>query len=201
MIVLITLAMFSGGAFAQSQSDSDASVGDTSAQNTDNTSGSNVQNITFEADAPDTRGIDGPIRTENSVRYSGEYDVNTVPDVSAPGLTTTLTETCMGSTSAGGAVVGFGFSFGTTWRDSACVRRLDSRQLNSLGYQLGAKELMCDSDKIAAALMRAGQPCFRDLPDEIRQEINPTANAVVINQEVNQRSKEEYNLHFDDTTK
>ena len=113
MIVLITLAMFSGSVLAQSSSESDAAVGDTTASNTGVT-----QNINFEAEN-DTRGVDSPIQSSNKVHYSGEYDVNTVPDVSAPGLTTTLTETCMGSTSAGGAVVGFGFSFGTTWRDSS----------------------------------------------------------------------------------
>lgn len=205
VIVLITLAMFSG-AFAQSVGDGNSSgatntsTANQTADSSNQASNGNVNsgNVTNNYAAEDTRGIGSPIQTRNEVRYSGEYDVNTVPDVSAPGLTTTLTETCMGSTSAGGAVVGFGFSFGTTWRDSACVRRLDSRQLMAIGYQLGAKELMCDSDKIRNALMRAGKPCFADLPEELREEINPTANAVVLNQEVNQRSKDEYNVHAEE---
>lgn len=100
-----------------------------------------------------------PARTHSTVEYSGSYDLKNVPAVAAPALTTTLTETCMGSTSVGGAGVGFGFSFGTTWRDSACVRRLDSRQIASLGYREAARELMCDSPAVAAAFDRAGQPC------------------------------------------
>jgi len=103
--------------------------------------------------------------TDSTVRYSGEYSIKNVPNVAAPALTTTLTETCMGSTSAGGAGLGWGFSIGTTWRDTACVRRLDARELKSLGYPLAAKELMCDSEKVREALRRAGKPCYDDLPD------------------------------------
>jgi hypothetical protein len=82
----------------------------------------------------------------------------------------------MGSTSVGGAGVGFGLSFGTTWRDSACVRRLDARELNSLGYRLGAKERMCDDELNREALARAGTPCYVDLPEEAKR---PEDRAVV----------------------
>lgn len=84
-----------------------------------------------------------------------------VPSVMAPALTTTLTETCMGSTSVGVGWSGAGFSFGTTWRDSACVRRLDARQISSIhpNFAIAAKELMCDSDAVFAAFKRAGLPC------------------------------------------
>jgi hypothetical protein len=129
------------------------------------------------------RGIDGPTQTQNDIHYSGEYSVKAVPNVTAPGLTTTLTETCMGSTSAGAGWVGFGFSFGTTWRDSACVRRLDARQLAAIGYNLGAKELMCDSDAVREALKRAGKPCFVDLPAEVREAVNPNAAADIVEAE------------------
>lgn len=84
-----------------------------------------------------------------------------VPAVMAPALTTTLTETCMGSTSVGVGWSGAGFSFGTTWRDSACVRRLDARQISSIhpNFAIAAKELMCDSDAVFEAFKRAGLPC------------------------------------------
>lgn len=85
-----------------------------------------------------------------------------VPSVSAPSLTTTLTETCMGSTSFGGAGAGFGFSFGTTWRDSACVRRLDSRQLAAFNDMPTAREIMCASVMVREAAKRAGRPCVED---------------------------------------
>jgi len=85
-----------------------------------------------------------------------------VPNVMAPSLTTTLTETCMGSTSFGGSGSGFGFSFGTTWRDSACVRRLDSRQLAAFNDMGTAREIMCASTIVREAAKRAGRPCVAD---------------------------------------
>jgi hypothetical protein len=80
----------------------------------------------------------------------------------APALTTTLTETCMGSTSVGGGFSGGSFSFGTTWRDSACVRRLDAREIKTFGDVQAAKEIMCDSDLVRAAFKRVGRPCAED---------------------------------------
>lgn len=184
----IVAVMFGTPAFADTTATSttgSASAAEASATNTaDSSNNANVGNIS----QPITVNIDqsvtepeGGTRSLNTsqitqdIKYSGEYSLKSVPNVSAPALTTTLTETCMGSTSAGAGWVGFGFSFGTTWRDSACVRRLDARQLSSLGYNLGAKELMCDSDKVRAALKRAGKPCFVDLPEQVQQEVNPTA--------------------------
>lgn len=80
----------------------------------------------------------------------------------APALTTTLTETCMGSTSVGAGFSGGSFSFGTTWRDSACVRRLDARQVQSMGDVQAAKEVMCDSDLVRQAFKNVGRPCSSD---------------------------------------
>jgi hypothetical protein len=80
----------------------------------------------------------------------------------APALTTTLTETCMGSTSVGGGFSGGSFSFGTTWRDSACVRRLDAREIRTFGDVQAAKEIMCDSDQVREAFKRVGRPCAAD---------------------------------------
>jgi len=85
-----------------------------------------------------------------------------VPNVSAPGLATTLTETCMGSTSGGAAAAGWGFSFGTTWRDSACVRRLDSRQMSAFGDTATARQMMCDSELVRNAAKAVGRPCMED---------------------------------------
>lgn len=85
-----------------------------------------------------------------------------VPNVYAPNLSTTLTETCMGSTSAGAASFGFGASFGSTWSDEDCVRRLDARQMAALGEIAIAKEMMCASDTVREAAKKAGRPCKGD---------------------------------------
>jgi hypothetical protein len=89
------------------------------------------------------------------------------PSVVAPSLTTTLSETCMGSTSGGMSGPGFGLSFGSTWRDEACVRRLDARELRSFGagmppeqaylFHIAATERMCEDPKIRAAFERTAK--------------------------------------------
>jgi hypothetical protein len=87
---------------------------------------------------------------------------NAVGIATAPALTTTLTETCMGSTSAGAGFAGGSFSFGTTWRDSSCTRRLDARQMSAFGDVAVAREMMCDSELVREAAVRAGRPCVAD---------------------------------------
>jgi len=112
----------------------------------------------------------GAVAIATSDGVSGSYNSNVkasdlgkmVPNVMAPSLTTTLTETCMGSTSFGGSGSGFGFSFGTTWRDSACVRRLDARQLAAFNDMPTAREIMCASSIVREAALRAGRPCVED---------------------------------------
>lgn len=170
ILVIAITAMFVSGAAVADQQQQQGQVANANVGNLEATNGGQlVVNGDYYAEGFEgDRGID---RSENvqTIRYTGEYDLNTTPNVSAPALTTTLTETCMGSTSVGGAVTGFGLSFGTTWRDSACVRRLDARELNSLGYRLGAKERMCDDQLNREALARAGTPCYVDLPVEAKR--------------------------------
>ena len=97
--------------------------------------------------------------SQTTVRASDMGDM--VGAAIAPALTTTLTETCMGSTSIGAGWSGGGVSFGTTWRDSACVRRLDAREVKSIhpNFAVVAKEIMCASDHVYEAFKRAGIPC------------------------------------------
>jgi hypothetical protein len=100
---------------------------------------------------------------DNSVNNVAASDMSkAVGFAAAPALTTTLTETCMGSTSVGGGFSGGSFSFGTTWRDSACVRRLDAREIKTFGDVQAAKEIMCDSDLVREAFKRVGRPCAED---------------------------------------
>jgi len=80
----------------------------------------------------------------------------------APALTTTFSETCMGSTSAGAGFAGGAVSVGSTWEDEACIRRLDAREIKSLGDAEAAKELLCDSPKVREAFKRVGRPCAVD---------------------------------------
>ena len=106
---------------------------------------------------------------------------DTVPTVFSPGLTTTMTETCMGSTSGSLAVAGFGAGLGSTWTDSACVRRLDARQLHALGYTAVAAELMCQSDTVRRAFLSSGIKCGGEslFPQELEDEKNEDVGFVI----------------------
>lgn len=93
--------------------------------------------------------------------YSGGYKIQSVPGIAAPGLTTTLSETCMGSTTAGVAIMGLGVSGGTTWKDEECVRRLNARELaQTLGERDAAKELLCGNQEINQVYQSLGRPCL-----------------------------------------
>lgn len=96
---------------------------------------------------------------EVSTRASGTTTVKNVPTVYAPALTTTLTETCMGSSTVGGAGAGFGLSIGSTWKDEECIRRLHAREIVAIGEKDVAKEIMCGSPIVAEAYAAVGRPC------------------------------------------
>lgn len=93
----------------------------------------------------------------------GETDLSKgVGAAVAPSLTTTMTETCMGSTSLGAGFAGGSISFGSTWTDEDCVRRLDSREVRSMGDIQASKEILCESERVRAAFKRVGRPCVAD---------------------------------------
>jgi hypothetical protein len=83
----------------------------------------------------------------------------TTPTVVAPGLAAAGVETCLGSASAGLSVMGGGLTFGSTMVDSGCTIRLLARQLFAFGFQKAALALMCQDERVAAAMYAAGSPC------------------------------------------
>lgn len=103
----------------------------------------NAQAITFNESAP--------LRTQRIV---------TAPGIGAPGLTTTLSETCMGSRSAGLSLMGGGGTLGGTYTDQDCVIRLDAREVaQTLGDREAARAIMCEKPRVARAYAKVGQPC------------------------------------------
>jgi hypothetical protein len=81
--------------------------------------------------------------------------------VVAPGLTAAGVETCLGSTAGGISLMGGGFTFGSTKVDEGCTIRLLARQLYAFGFQKAAVALMCQDERVAAAMFAAGSPCPR----------------------------------------
>ena len=89
-----------------------------------------------------------------------------VPAVYAPGLTSSGMVTCMGSTSAGGSGSGFGISFGSTWVDENCERRLDASKLAELGYADASVALMCGDTAVWDSMELTGHPCPNERPEK-----------------------------------
>lgn len=120
----------------------------------------------------------------------------------APALTTTLTETCMGSSSVGGGFSGGSFSFGTTWRDTECVNRLNAREIKTFGDVQAAKEIMCSNDVVREAFKKVGRPCADDggiytvaqapvapAPVAVNRDMTPPATDVKVHDEQDEIAK------------
>jgi hypothetical protein len=90
-----------------------------------------------------------------------DQTVKNVPGVVAPGLAAAGLETCLGSVSGGGALVGTGFSFGTTIPDPGCAARLDARTLWSMGLKKAAVARLCLNGDIYRAMPEV---CKKYLP-------------------------------------
>jgi hypothetical protein len=98
--------------------------------------------------------------TRATVDYNqSSYSVRTTPAIAAPSLTTTLSDTCMGSASFGLSITGFGATGGTTLVDQACVRRLDAREFRAMGLTDVALALLCQSEANRRAVEATGHLC------------------------------------------
>lgn len=91
---------------------------------------------------------------QGSMEYRGEYGVRSAPAVTAPGLITSFSDTCMGSTSIGASGMGGALTVGSTWVDQDCVNRLNARQLQVMGQAMAAKEVMCQNPEVWLAYER-----------------------------------------------
>lgn len=81
------------------------------------------------------------------------------PQIVAPALSTTLTETCMGSGSAGVSTPWGGITGGKTYEDKQCIRRLNSRELAAQGFRWEACMVMMGDPEVAAAFHATGRSC------------------------------------------
>ncbi|HIA2373966.1 TPA: chemotaxis protein CheA, partial [Burkholderia contaminans] len=122
-------------------------------------------------------------QTSENVNYSGTQTIKTNPSIQAPGLTTTLSDTCMGSVSVGVSFPGFGATGGTTLVDQACVRRLDAREFRAMGLTDVALALLCQSDANRRAVEATGHLCPGTTAPLARSNVAPSAEATVADDE------------------
>ncbi len=106
-------------------------------------------------------GQGGTVTITSNSTVPADQTVKNVPSVAAPGLAAAGVETCLGSVSGGGALLGTGFSFGTSIPDPACAARLDARTLWSMGLKKAAVARLCLNGDIYRAMPEV---CNRYLP-------------------------------------
>ena len=91
-----------------------------------------------------TSGASSAINITNPASTTSKNRLITPPTVAAPG---------------GVSVMGGGVTFGSTKVDDGCTIRLLARQLFAFGFQKAAVALMCQDNRVAAAMDAAGSPC------------------------------------------
>ncbi len=104
-------------------------------------SGGNTQSVSV-TDSGNTQSVS--VTDSGKMHYSGGYELENVPDVMAPNVYPT--SPCMGSSSIGGAGVGFGISFGTSWESEECQLRETSRSFANMGMKEDAIAILCTSE-------------------------------------------------------
>lgn len=90
--------------------------------------------------------------TENhniNTNLSGTTTLKNVPNVVPPNILPT--SPCMGSTSIGGSVAGFGIGGGTSWKDGDCGYRETARVFMQAGRMEDGIAVLCASEYAAAA--------------------------------------------------
>jgi hypothetical protein len=97
-------------------------------------------------------GQGGSARIISNSTVPADQTVRNVPSVFAPGLAAAGLETCLGSVSGGGAIVGTGISFGSSIPDPSCAARLDARTLWSFGLKKAAVARLCLNSDIYRAM-------------------------------------------------
>jgi hypothetical protein len=106
-----------------------------------------------------TSGASASVNVSDTPAGDSTTHLITAPTIAAPGLAAAGIETCLGSASGGLSLMGGGFTFGATKVDQGCTIRLLSRQLYAFGLHKAALALMCQDERVAAAMEVAGSPC------------------------------------------
>jgi hypothetical protein len=139
-----------GSATGGSSSVGAITVGGTSSSSTGGSVG-NVTNGSATSGNSQTINITSPSETTQTVKN--------VPSMFSGALTSS-NDTCMGSTTMGGAGPGFGVSFGTTWTDNNCKMLKNARELHNYGMKAAALALLCKGDEsVREALEVTGYTC------------------------------------------
>lgn len=97
-------------------------------------------------------GVDVSIEAQKTLErqtlnYDGTYTIRNVPNVVPPNIFPTAP--CMGASSLGGAVAGFGIGGGTSWIAENCEHRENARILHAMNDVTNAKIALCMQSTMA----------------------------------------------------
>ncbi len=104
-------------------------------------------------------GSNNAVSTGNLTSAVNIRNHRQAPAIVAPGLAAAGIESCLGSTSVGGAGPWFGVTIGGTTTDRGCNLRLYSRTLYALGHRVAATQILCNDPDVAQALLAEGIRC------------------------------------------
>lgn len=157
---IVVLAMLTGTAFAGGSKCSTCKNSNGSKANVSVKTQSESYAVGLESNAIVFEAAEVPTETTQNVHYSGSTSqtIKNVPNVNAPPLVSS-NDTCMGSTSGGLGVAGFGFSLGSSWTDKNCKMLKNSRELWNMGMRGAAMARMCMDDENKEALELTGFVC------------------------------------------
>lgn len=153
MAVLVVMIFSSSMGLAQSSNGSNNGVGNRGVGNGNGNGNGNANG--------NNNGNGNGNGNSSSAAIMYRYPQNT-PSVFAPGLNAAGIESCLGSSSMGGSVAGFGVSFGSTVEDRGCQLRLYARTLYALGYKRAATRILCNDPQVMLALSYEGVSCGVD---------------------------------------
>jgi hypothetical protein len=116
--------------------------------------------------------FNSPSESVTRIETHGTTTLKNVPSIGAPALITS-NDTCMGTTSGGLAVAGFGLSIGSTWSDDNCIMLKNSREFWNMGMKAASMARMCMDTKNKEALELTGFKCpVRSTPERQQRTVN-----------------------------
>lgn len=118
---------------------------------------------------------------KQTLNYDGTYTIRNVPNVIPPNIFPTAP--CMGASSLGGAVAGFGIGGGTSWIAENCEHRENARLLHAMNDVPNAKIAMCmQSTMTEHPMCKAMAPKPAPLPAKVSN-VDPKDPRVVTGSE------------------
>jgi len=160
MLSILAIGLF---AFAGMVQASDITIDSHTSSNSNSASGSQSGSVAVSGGGDGGGGGTGaanfsvtPTSTV-SINSQGSDLGKAIPQVIAPALSTTLTETCLGSATGGLAVSGFGLTGGKTFVDQDCVARLNAREMRAIGQLDVAMEILCSRPTVFTAMARVAK--------------------------------------------